>query len=141
MHFTTSVLLKDEIIIMNTSKHFLAHVQENIIPLLILSAFQILITIEFPGYSFLDSTGNAIMKPIFGVVGMLAIWWLFTTSRPLKLGTFPIIVSTLGGCIGMYYMCHKGFFNYSQSFCLISCVYMCFMFACIYVLMQKRIKT
>lgn len=143
---------------MNLSKKFWFRLQDNICPIIFLFILQIWITISFPGYSFLGTVANAIARPIFGIIGMIGLIWLFTSSdriedgfifncapeldEPLRryIRNLSTVVFLLTFIVGIYYIYSKGFFKYSQSHYIIMCIYTFFLYSFLYWAIQKRKK-
>ncbi len=141
---------------MNIVKTFWVRLRDNIGAIIFLSIFQILITIGFPGHSFLGATANAIARPIFGVVGMISLIWLFTLSdriedgfifnwaskfdEPLRtwLRNTLFLVADITLIFGIYFMYYNGFFNYSKSYYIIMGLYGFFLYYFLYLAVEKR---
>ena len=143
---------------MNISKKIWVRLRGNIGYIIFLSIFQVLLTIKFPGYAFLGTTANAIMKPIFGIVGMVCLIFLFAVSDKIEKGLFfncateldePLrtyirilttVFSVLAFIAVIYHIGSKGFLNYSKSYYVLLYIYTVFLYYCLYLSVQKGKK-
>ena len=142
---------------MNISKFFWVRLRNNISPIILLSIFQVWLTIEFPGHSFLETTANAILRPIFGVVGMISLIWIFTSDKmkdglmfniapeldePQRTWIKNIVLTFMAfaASFAIFFMYRKGVFNYSKPYYIISCLYGFFLYYFSYLAVEKRKK-
>ena len=142
---------------MNTSKSFWVRLRENIGAIIFFSIFQIWISMLFPGHSFLGTTTNAILKPIFSIIGMTCLIWLVISDKmkskfmvtiapeldePQRswIKNMVLMVMAFAASSIIFFMYRTGFFNYSKLYYIVCGMYGFFLYYFLYLSTGKGKK-